>query len=228
MMVTFFDVDKTLIDGYSGYYTTLLLIKKGILKKRRLAQALFYRLIGPLFEGSRHSHRNVHRIYEIAMSDMAGMPLQEVLQIGRECFEKDIRPRLFQEGIDRVHEHKKKGDAVYFLTSGPYMTIMNLAEFLGVDGSYSGGSVVDTSGRLTREIKFPICYREGKVLIAEEILKKHGARWEDATYYADSMDDLFVFEKVGHPVLVNPGKKLASIGQKRGWPVMRFQKTISS
>ncbi len=221
--IALFDVDKTLVDGYSGYYTTLLLLKKGMLKRHRIPQAIYYSIFGPLLEGTRASANNLRRMYEIAAEDMAGLTLDAVLEAGRECFEKDIRPRLFEGMVRLVKHHKKKGDAVYLMTSGPYMTVQILAEFLGVDGSYSAGPVVDEAGYLTRVLREPICYREGKVTAAEEILQKHGALWEDCTYYADSMDDLFLFEKVGCPVLVNPGRLIERIGRERGWPVLRFR-----
>lgn len=218
--VAFFDVDNTLMKGYSGFFATLALLKGGILKKRRLFQALFYRLVGPLTSGKGSSQELLRRMYGIAMTDMAGSRLEEILEIGRDCFEKRMKPRLYREGIEAIKRHKEEGDPVYLITSGPTMVIRWLAEFLGVDGEFSAGPVIDSSGRLTREIRMPITYREGKVAAAEEAVRKHRARWEACTYYADSADDLYLLEKVGHPVLVNPDWRLKRIGKERRWPVL--------
>jgi HAD superfamily hydrolase (TIGR01490 family) len=225
-MIAFFDVDNTLVDGYVGYFTTILLLKKGMLKRSRIPKAIYYSIFGPLLEGTSASANNLRRMYEIAAEDMAGIALEDVLAVGRECFEKDIRPRLFQTAVDLVREHTRKGDPVYLLTSGPYMTVRILAEFLGADGSYSAGPVIDEAGRLTNQVKLPICYREGKVTAAEEIIQKHGASWNDCTYYADSMDDMFLFEKVAHPVVINPQKTLERIGRERGWPVLTLKRRL--
>ncbi len=219
-MIAFFDVDNTLVDGYSGYYTTLLLIRKNILKKRRIAQALFYKILSPLYQG------DLKTMYEIAIRDMAGIPMDDILKIGRECFEKDIKPRLFVDALKYVRRHQKKGDPVYLITSGPYMTVQILSEYLKADGQYSAAPVVDAKGILTRKIKMPIYYREGKVVAAQEVLAKHKVHWKDCYYYADSTDDLFLFEKVGHPVLVNPGQKLRDIGQKKNWEILNFKKVL--
>ncbi|MBI3540572.1 MAG: haloacid dehalogenase-like hydrolase, partial [Deltaproteobacteria bacterium] len=162
--IAFFDVDKTLLKGYSGFYTTLLLIQKGILKKRRLPLSLFYLLISPFYKG------NVQRMYETAARDMAGRSIEDVLDIGRECFKKWIQPRLYREGIAAVQKHQERGDPVYLMTSGPYMTIRILADYLGVNGDYSSGPVIE-KGILTDKIRMPVCYREGKVFAASDVVK---------------------------------------------------------
>ncbi len=222
--IAFFDVDKTLIKGYSGFYTTLVLIQKGILKKRRLPQALYYRLLSPFYEGG--GPANLKKLYQIAAGDMAGWHIDDILKIGRECFERWIRPRIYAEGMEKIREHRAKGDFVYLVTSGPSMTIRILAEFLGVSGQYSGGPVIDGRGVLTAEVQLPIYYREGKVAAAEETVTRVGARWEDCYFYSDSIDDVFLLEKVGHPHLVNPDKKVLNLGEKRGWPVLRFSRLL--
>jgi putative phosphoserine phosphatase/1-acylglycerol-3-phosphate O-acyltransferase len=225
--IAFFDVDKTLINGYSGFYTTLLLIQKNILKKRRLPEAIFYRLLAPLFEGKEETRKTIHRIYQAAADDMAGRSIDDMLQIGRECFERWIKPRLYREGIAAVEEHKKRGEPVYLITSGPSMTIRIVGEFLGVDGGEGGGPVIDKNGILTNRVKQPIPYREGKVKVAAEIVKKLNADWKDCYYYADNMDDIFLLEKVGKPRLVNPDRELREIGEKRRWPVLTFSSLLS-
>lgn len=225
MTIAFFDVDKTVLKGYSGFYTTLVLIKKGILKKRRLPQALFYRLMSPRYEGQME---NLIKMYGIAIRDMAGLALEEILRVGRECFEAWIRPRVYREALEKIQEHKRRGDWVYLITSGPYMTIRILAEFLGVDGYYSAGPVIDERNILTRELSLPVYYREGKIHAAEEVIRKHKVPWQECYFYSDSIDDIFLLEKVGRPHLVNPDKKILKIGRAKGWPVLKFSKLLGA
>ncbi|HEX5036443.1 MAG TPA: HAD-IB family hydrolase [bacterium] len=222
--IAFFDVDKTVIRGYSGYYTTLELIRRGIIKKRRLPTALFYRAIGPIFHEGKNAP--LEKMYQIAINDMAGQTLDHILEVGRYCFDKWLKPRVYQEAIDKIEEHKKAGHPVYLVTSGPYMAIRILGEFLGVEGRFSAGPVIDAEGKLTNELRRPIYYREGKIVAVEEALKAHGVEWKDSYFYSDSIDDLFVLQKVGKPHLVNPDKKLLKVGQERNWPVLRFSNVL--
>ncbi len=225
MTIAFFDVDNTLIRGYSGFYTTLALIQRGVLKKRRLLQAMFYRIVGPFY---RHDHDYLRKIYETAMADMVGSKFEDILEIGRVCFENSIKPRIFREGIELVESHKKKGEPVYLLTSGPFMAIHHLANFLEAAGHSGAGAVVDEGGRLTERVKLPICYREGKVEAARDLIDRLGGRWEDCYYYADSIDDIFLLEKVGHPRLVNPDRQILKIGRSRNWPVLSFTEVLGA
>lgn len=222
--IAIFDVDKTLLRGYSGYFTTMELIRRGIIKKRRLPLALFYRVAGPLF----YEGQNVplEKMYQIAINDMAGRTLEEILQIGRDCFEKWIKPLVYEEAIARIAEYKAANQPIYLITSGPYMSVKILAEFLGVEGRYSAGPVIDAQGRLTNQLRRPIYYRQGKLAAAEEIMKNHGADWNDLSFYSDSIDDIFLLEKVGMPHLVNPDRKLEKVGIQRGWPILRFSKVL--
>ena len=194
------------------------------MKKRRLLQALFYKAI------SNFCPVDLKKIYEIACMDMNGMLLDEVLKIGEECFQQEIKPRLYQEAIAKIQEHKRKGDLTYLVTSAPYMTVAHLAHFLQVDGYFSAGPVIDYTknpvGILRREVQTPLYYREGKVIAAEEVSAKHKISLQNCYYYADSIDDVFLFEKVGHPCLVNPDSKIKKIAKQKNWPVLRFQKTL--
>jgi putative phosphoserine phosphatase / 1-acylglycerol-3-phosphate O-acyltransferase len=222
--IALFDVDKTIIRGYSGYYTTLELIRRGIIKKRRLPIALFYRAVGPLFYEGQNAP--LEKMYQIAINDMAGHSLEEILKIGRYCFEKWIRPRVYREAVAKIEEHKRAGDLVYLVTSGPTMAVRILADYLGVDGRYSAGPVIDGQGRLTNRLKTPIFYREGKIVAAKEILEERRVDWKDVYFYSDSIDDLFLLERVGHPHLVNPDERLKRFGAQRNWPVLRFSHVL--
>ncbi|MBI2082214.1 MAG: HAD-IB family hydrolase [Deltaproteobacteria bacterium] len=213
--IAFFDVDETLVDGNSGYYTTLRLVRHGILKKRRLFQAIYYSLAN-LF-----SHQDVHKIYRIAIADMAGMTLEHAFEIGRECLEKDIKPRLYSKGIEQIRQHKEAGDVVILLTSGPYMTIQPLSEYLGVDGFHASGPKIE-NGILINELQLPLCYGEDKLHYAEESCRKYNIPLSACTFYSNDITDLKLLEKVKYPCAVNPHKDLEKIAKERGWPVLRF------
>lgn len=214
--IAFFDVDNTLIDGNSGYFTSLRLVRHGILKKRRILQAVYYSASSIFFR------QDVGKIYRIAIKDMAGTPIKRILEIGRECFENDIKNRFLWDAIDLLKEHQQKGDHVVLLTSGPYMTIRHIQDFLGVDEAYTMGPEIE-GGILTNRLRLPICYGEGKVIFAEQASRKHNIPLSKCTFYSDHISDLPLLQKVGNPVAVNPDLKLKREAESRGWPVLRFR-----
>lgn len=213
--IAFFDFDHTLINGNSGYYTSLALVRHGILKKRRMLQAVYYSLAALLFQ------QDVKKIYEIAIADMAGHPLKKILEIGEECFEKEIKKRFFSDGLERLKEHQIKGDRVVILSSGPSMTLAAVTKFLKIDEAYTmGPEMVD--GVLTAKLKLPICHAEGKLIYAEKEAVQFGIPLSKCSFYSDHFSDIPLLEKVGHPYVVNPDKKLKKTANNRGWPVLKF------
>ena len=215
--IAFFDVDKTLLNGYSGFYATITLVQRRLVRPHHVLAALFYRIIAPLYHG------DVRRMYEMILYDLVDHPLTEVMSIGKECFEKNIRPKIFQDGIKLVEDHKRMGHQVVLLSSGPSMVIDHVADFLQVDQSYSNGPVV-RDGRLQKELREPLCYQEGKLITAQQVAKNAGVDLTTCYYYADSIDDLSLLLRVGHPRPVNPDRELRDLAQQNGWEIRYFKK----
>ncbi len=213
--IAFFDVDHTLVDGNSGYYSSIRLVRRGVLKRRRVLQAVYYSLASLLFP------QDVKKIYQIAIDDMAGWPLDKILEIGNECFEKDIKKRLFPDGLKKIKEHQKRGDRVVLLSSGPYMTLYHLRAYLKADTAYTMGPIIE-GGVLTDTLHLPICHAEGKIHFAELEARKHHVPLKKCFFYTDHISDIPLLEKVGHPVVVNPNRKLARFAEKHGWKILRW------
>jgi len=158
-----FDVDNTILDGYSGYYTSLRLIKLGVVRKRRLAQAIFFKLLSPLYKVDARS------MYTKMLADMAGWPLDEALAVGQTCFEEDLQPRMFTGALELIREHQAKGHPTYFITAGPYMTIKSMGDALNVCADYAPRPII-RDGVIVPEINEPLAYLDGKLKVAELIV----------------------------------------------------------
>lgn len=219
--IAFFDVDGTLIDGYSGYYTTLELMRRNIIKLRRLPQAIVYKLLAQLsFYG------DVRKMYEISIRDMAGLHIDEVFKIGKYVFEKYLKSKLYQEALDRIEAHRKKGEKIVLISSGPYMTIKIIEEYLNADESFSIGPAIE-NGILQNYLMNPFCFMEGKLEIAAQEAIKEKTTLENCSFYSDSIHDIHLLSKVGKPFIVNPDRNLKKEATRQGWPILSFQKCIA-
>ena len=65
--------------------------------------------------------------------------------------------------------------------------------------------------------------KDGKVERADEYCSaKHTSLYESA-YYADSITDVPLLEKVGQPVVINPqGQKLLELANSRDWRIEQW------
>jgi phosphoserine phosphatase len=55
-----------------------------------------------------------------------------------------------------------------------------------------------------------------------ELATVDGIDLAESTAYSDSASDVPFLEAVGHPVAVNPDRRLRAIARERGWRVLRF------
>lgn len=218
--IAFFDVDKTLCDCYTGFATTIELMRRKIIKKRRILQAIFYNAIGRIYVNA-----DVRRMYEIAIADMAGTHIDYILQIGKEAFEKSVKPKMYLEGIAEIEKLKGEGFTIALLSSAPYMLVKNMEMFLKIEHSFSNGpEIVD--GILQKKFREPLCYKEGKVQVAKAFANSQGVPLQDCRFYSDSVSDLPLLSLVGHPRAVNPDHKLRKEAERRNWPIMQFEQTL--
>ena len=78
--LVFFDVDNTLVKGHTGLYTTIDLIRHGIIRKRNLLKSIWYACLAGYYRD-----RIIEKMYIPAIADMAGAPHDVLMEIGRRC-----------------------------------------------------------------------------------------------------------------------------------------------
>jgi phosphoserine phosphatase len=77
-------------------------------------------------------------------------------------------------------------------------------------------------GLLTGNPKGKICFGEEKLSRFLDYCWKNDISVEDTWYYADSISDLPVLAVTGHPICVNPDKKLRRQAIRNGWKILDF------
>jgi putative phosphoserine phosphatase/1-acylglycerol-3-phosphate O-acyltransferase len=80
-----------------------------------------------------------------------------------------------------------------------------------------------TNGVLSGKPEGEFCYGMEKAVRLREYCEKNNSKSKEAWYYGDASADIFVLDTVGHPVCVNPEKKLARIAFKRDWKIVHWK-----
>ena len=91
---------------------------------------------------------------------------------------------------------------------------------LGI-GHFLVTELVVRDGRFTGQVIEPVCYGRGKAYWAERFAAEHGVDLARSYFYTDSITDLPVLDRVGHPRVVHPDPRLRRLAQRRGWQVLR-------
>jgi HAD superfamily hydrolase (TIGR01490 family) len=216
----FFDLDKTLIPGSS-----LFLLARGMYARD------YYRVRDILRFGWRQAHfrlsgeddKGVDESREAALEFVAGRPVSDVREMGREIAEERILPRVY-EGITKVIDHHRNvGDLTYLCTASPQELAEIVSESLRMTGALgTRGEIADGryTGRLSPE---GVLHGVAKAGAVADLASRADLDLSESYAYSDSINDLPLLELVGHPIAVNPDSELKRAAREMGWPVYELR-----
>ncbi len=214
-VAAFFDLDRTLIAGFSGIAFTRHLVRSGRLRSAGLGRTA---LAAARLGTGRGGFSGLIASFAAAL---AGMREREFEKLGEEIFVGSIAARVFPEARALVRAHLKRKHTVAFVSSALRYQIDPLARDLGVKHVLCTRLEVK-NGKLTGEVLRPACWGEGKALAMRDLAKAKRLDLSRSWFYGDSGSDVAALEIVGNPRPTNPQPKLASIAAARGWPVRNF------
>lgn len=215
-VVAYFDLDRTLIDGYSITALAVTKALSGSLSPWRIiAHAGIF-----LHWGLGRS--DYHQLLESTVRGLVGMSEADMYALGEQAFERRIRPIIYAEGRALIDAHRTLGHEPVIVTSASRYQVLPIARELGVEQIYCTELEV-VQGRITGNVT--PCYGPGKKTAADVHTGFREADLKDAYFYTDSCEDLSLLEEVGHPVAVNAKASLARVAGERGWPLLAFELT---
>lgn len=209
-----FDVDGTLIERNSASLYMSHLRRTGQARRRDVARTLWYLLqykLGLL---------DIQSALATSMTWVRGRDEAAMAEDCRQWYAQEVRAFVFPAMAKLVEAHRDAGHLPVILTSATRY----LAEPLGADlgiRHHLVSQLVVRDGRFTGEAVLPVCYGRGKVWWAERFAAEHGVDLAASYFYTDSITDLPVLDRVGHPRVVRPDPRLRRVAQQRGWPILR-------
>lgn len=219
--IAFFDLDGTLICGYSIFALARETISKSLSDGQwQDAAGLMQDLVrGP---DRRTTGGSYHRLVRRLSRALKGNSESNLEAMGQRAYDHYLAQKIFSESIVLIEAHRRAGHHVVMVTSASRYQAEPIARELGIDEICCTQLVVK-EGRFTGAVQTPMCFAEGKVLAARSMLRKYGGRMDDAWFYSDSCADLPLLKAVGHPVAVNPSDRLARRARLEGWPILNFR-----
>ncbi len=206
----FFDLDGTLIDTHSvkDVFTERLIA--GQVSSQEvidlLNMAVLYALKAGSFEDALTS----------SVRNIRGLPEKQFEELGKKVFRDRLAPVIFPQMKAVIREHQAVGHRLVIITSATAFQVEPLAKYFGIDDILCTRLAVK-NGTFTGELEGEPCYGGAKLVAAREFAGKHGLQLGESYFYSNGSEDLPLLEAVGHPVAVNPDKKLARTAKQHGW-----------
>ncbi len=212
----FFDVDRTLLAGFSAVAFVREQLRSGRMGRSELTEmtlgALGFALGRSGFSGFVTS----------ATASYRGLAESALEEIGEAVFVKQLAAMIYPESRAIVRAHQERGHTVAIVSSALRYQVEPLARDLGIEHVLCTMLEVE-DGVFTGRVLKPTCFGEGKASAVRDLADNESLDLDESFYYTDSSDDLPALEVVGHPRPLNPDERLMQTARERGWPVRRFQ-----
>jgi len=215
-IAAFFDMDRTLIYGFSAQDLFIEQITSGELSMDgvvdQVAQAVKFA----------RGKIDFAELVTRTAKHLRGQVDSRNYEFGRKVFAKRIASRIYPEARLLIDAHLKKGHVVVIVSAATPYQVEPVANDLGVH-SFLCTHLEVKNGICTGKVMEPACYGEGKSIAVRNFVADREVDLGDSYFYTDGHEDLPLLEIVGKPRPLNPDKKLTSTAKSRDWPITRFE-----
>ena len=213
-----FDVDGTLVGSNVVSYFAWLRMRELPAAARPFWLAAFLTKIPYYWGLDKISRAHFNRVF---YKNYAGWKPERAKYLGKESFAGFTLDRIFPEAMDRLREHKALGHRVVLL-SGALDFLLEPMKDLADDVLCS--TLAQENGSYTGELSGAPVAGDARARMLASYARKRNVDLSRSYAYADAISDLPMLEAVGHPVAVNPDRRLRSAAEGRGWEIKDWGK----
>lgn len=211
--VAFFDLDKTILSVNSGSALVREAYKRGVMNTSDLLNAIY---LSWLYQ---FHLRDTSRIVSGMGRWLKGATPDEVNSLSEYVVNKHlvdaIRPEIYSE----IKFHRENNAEIVILSSAILQICKPLGSHIGADNIICTEMEV-LDGVFTGSAENKFCFDDEKRIRLIQYCEMKNYDLGEAYYYGDSISDLSALEVVGHPVCVQPDRKLLRISHKNGWRII--------
>ncbi len=212
--VALVDIDGTLIKGNSAEKTFFwFLFKRGYMRKGNFLRFAI-RMLWLILTAGLDQAKGRNKSY------LKGVRKEDLQQWIQE-YAEELLPELISPGLRfRIANLKKQGVEIILLSGSLQPLVEQIVREVNADFGV-GVELESRDGRFTGKIKGTYPFGENKLRALAERIALDDIDWASSWAFADRLADLSVLKRVGHPVAVNPEKKLEEIAREKGWEIIK-------
>lgn len=214
-MGAFFDLDGTLVAGFTG-----VLMTRDRLRRRQMGVGEFF---GMVQAGLNHQlgRSEFEDLIGKGARMLHGNSLADLDELGERLFVQSVQSRIYPEMREMVRAHMTRGHTVVLSSSALTVQVEPVARFLGITNVLSNQFETDDDGLVTGEVRRPIIWGPGKARAVQNFAAANGVDLAKS-YLRRRRRGRRADVPGRQPRPTNPAGKLQAVAMKRGWPVLRF------
>ncbi len=217
----FYDLDGTLVDLNLVHITLYVLSNLGEWSNRVSYLASFIARAPRMYLAEQRDRR----VLNIVMFEAyKGISRDRLFELGEEYCDRVLMDHLYPQALDLIESNRAAGIEPVLVTGSPDFVVAPLSRRLRIP-DFVANRLAYSRGRATGRVLEPIIATQEKADWCESYAGEHGIDLGECWGYADSHYDLPFLSAMGHPVAVNPDRRLAATASSRQWPIMHFDTT---
>ncbi len=219
----FYDLDGTLVGLNLVNAAVFMLANVGEWSGRLSYLLGFAARIPQLYLAERRDRRLLNTVL---FESFKGVSRDRLFSLGEEYCERILIRNLYPRAIELVEANRSAGIAPVLVTGSPDFIVAPLARHLQI-ADFAANRLVYSRGLATGRLATPVMATDEKAVWCAQYAAEREINLNDCWGYADSHYDTAFLAALGHPVAVNPDRRLRAAATNRQWPVIRFEKNPS-
>lgn len=215
----FFDVDNTMMRGASLFHVARKMYQRKAFTLR-FASGLAWKQLRFVMRGENMT--DINSVRDAALAFAIGIAHEDVKALGEEVYDEMIASKIWPGARALAEQHLKSGRRVWLVTGTPVEVASVIANRLGLTGAL--GTVGEVSdGLYTGKLVGEFLHGPAKAVAVRALAEKEGLNLQRCWGYSDSYNDIPLLTIVGHPVAINPDRKLRHHARDNNWPIYDFR-----
>ena len=220
----FYDLDGTLVDLNLVHAAVFTLANVGEWTGRVSYLLGFAARIPRLYVAEQRDRRLLNTVLFEAFK---GVSRDRLFSLGEEYCDRILAAHLFPRAVELLEANRAAGIEPVLVTGSPDFIVAPLARHLGI-ADFAANRFVFSRGRATGRLAEPVMAGDEKAVWCSDYAAQRDIDLADCWGYADSHYDTAFLAALGHPVAVNPDRRLRAAALSRQWPVIHFEQAADS
>ena len=149
---------------------------------------------------------------------LRGLDQKHIHEIANRCFVDTLRASIAPHISELIHAHRAEGRTVILMSGSLSFLVQPFHEHFQTDMMVAHELEV-VNGKFTGQRVGLHPFAENKAKLAQQLATEHGFDLSRSYAYGNHHTDAYKLELFGHPVAVNPDRKLGYIATERGWQI---------
>lgn len=217
-IAAFFDLDGTIVTGFTATHILRDQIRKGRVGPGDLARLVLTAVDGEL-------GGDPTRAGDLGLSSLRGHLVDQMEEMGERLFVQKIAGTIRPQARALIRAHQRMGHRVVVASAATLFQTGPVARELGIDDILCTQLEIE-DGVLTGRVVGKFLWGEPKAQAVRGYAREHDVDLHQSYGYANGDEDVAFLASTGNPHPIAPGRQLRETANLQGWPVLDMSEPI--